>query len=194
MSAVPMLGQQRPSGSSCCTHAPNRPGHVNKDLANGADTKPSTADLRIVTSDTSVDTSRIGVYTLQTAIEVAYPGGNNCVDTSNAYAIISLPQYSVVREAKATSASGRELPIEQCKAQIRVKLSYLCPNSGKDKITVTVARAPKGSGADCQPSFSVFAFSGMPDNNPSNNYWWWRRTCGTGPKDYTPLDPTWGPQ
>ena len=189
--SIPLLAQ-RPLPAACCTHAPNLPGHVNKDRPIGAKTAPSTADLRVVPTETSVDSTPAGTYTLRTAIEVAYPGGNNCADSASAFAIISLPQYSVVREVNATSASGKKLSVEQCKAQLWVKLSSLCPNKGKDKISVTVDRAPKGSGADCQPAFSVFTFSGMPDFDPTNNYWWWRRQC---PKDsWQPGAPVWGPR
>lgn len=184
-------GNQKPL---CCEHAPNKPRHVNKDLASGKSTPVNVANLSVVHKETYVDTSVVGIYTLHAAIMIDQNGGNNCADSVNSEAIITLPQYSIVKSIKAESASGRSLQFQQCKAQVRVKLSYLCPNDGKDKISIIVERAPQGSPADCQPSFSVYAYSGMPDNDPSNNYWWWRRTCGQGQEDYTPLDPTWGPQ
>lgn len=178
---------------TCCTHSPNRPGHSSEELATGTSTPVTVANLRIVPEETYVDTATAGSYTLYTAVHIAPNGGNVCSDTLSGEIIIALPQYSIVERIKALSASGGELEFHQCKAQVKVKLSHLCPNNGKDKVEITVKRAPLGSPADCQPSFSVFVHSGIPENDSSDNFWWWRRHCGGGSDDMSPDSPTWGP-
>lgn len=155
------------------------------------DITPSTANL-MISGDTWVDTSIDSLYTLHSAIRIG-EGGNICTDTTMTNAIITLPQNTVLTNVTALSKSGELLSWQQCKGVLTVKLSYLCPHLGSDTISVTVRRSPYPHPA-CQPSFSVHAYSSVPDLDPSNNYWWWRRTCGTGKEDYTPLDPTWGPQ
>lgn len=182
-----------PEPTKCCSHSPHRPGHSSEELATGTSTPVTVANLRIVPEETYVDTTTTGSYILHAAVHIAPNGGNVCSDSLSGEAIISLPQYSIVEHIEAVSASGRELQFQQCKAQVKVKLSHLCPNNGKDKIEITVQRAPLGSPADCQPSFSVFVYSGIPENDPSDNFWWWRRHCGGGSDDLSPDDPTWGP-
>lgn len=181
-----------PATSICCAHEPNAPGHVNEEQAREVDTPPNASDLRVITEKTHVDMQSDGKYILHTAIAMNNDGGNNCSDSTQTFAIITLPQYGIVHSVNAVDAEGRALEFKQCRGQITVRLSYLC-RTDMDKITITVQPAPEGSPAACQPSFSVHVYSTKPDPDPSNNYWWWRRQCAGGSEDLSPDAPTWGP-
>lgn len=178
-----------------CVADPNRPGLTSTvDRHPIMDSiRPNNSDLMIADS-TWVDMSIDTLYTLHTSVRVKYPGGNNCADSTLTNALITLPQNTVVKAVEARSLhTGQDLAWEQCKGLITVHLSYLCPEYKSDTISITVRRS-RFRHPGCQPSFSVHAYSSMPDRDPSNNYWWWRRECGSGKNAWTPQAPTWGPR
>ncbi|MBL7952712.1 MAG: hypothetical protein JNM62_13455 [Flavobacteriales bacterium] len=140
--------------------------------------KPSVADLGIYLPKTNVE-ERTDSLILHTYICNAT--GNNCSDSSNTKAIISLPQNSIVKSVHATDPDDRALSWTQCNANIEVKLSWLCPDTTSiptrcDRIVVVVERS-KFPHPRCQAAFGVFVTSGMPDPLPNNNHWWWRTEC-----------------
>lgn len=139
---------------------------------------PSVADLAIYLPKTNVEETTDSLI-LNTYIYNAT--GNNCSDSTNTKAIISLPQNSTVKSVYATDPDDHALTWTQCNANIEVELSWLCPDTAQpptrmDQIIVVVERS-KFPHPRCQAAFGVFVTSGMPDPVPDNNHWWWRTTC-----------------
>jgi hypothetical protein len=188
-------GPPRNQAPICCEHAPNEPGMTNLAPQKGLEpdsVSPNAADLLIDPIYTGVRVLGETSYVFQTCIRNL---GNNCADSDQSYAIITLPQQTKVRNVLAISLHrpARFLHYAQCQGQLTVRLDSLCPKYSGNFLAVQVDRSPYRH-PECAPAFSVHVYSTTPDPDPSNNYWWWRRQCGGGSDDWTPDDPTWGPQ